>query len=162
MTQQRVRKAHRGTLGTNMRHYRNVDVRWCNPSQNKKVTSARSGKHLTEINPNRSLGRLLYPFSLFKVSLCHISISLCSMTLLGLGIASKLSLLSPWVTFGILSTSLSRRSPLRLRQRCGQSARNKYSSGINPNDRFGINVAPIRWRRYFVQHSPAVLDGNKG
>ena len=67
------------------------------------------------IIPNRSLGRLLYPFSLFKVSLCHISIS-----------------------FGILSTSLSRRSPLRLRQRCGQSARNKYSSGINPNDRFGL------------------------
>ena len=25
-------------------------------------------------NPNRSLGRLLYSFSLFKVSLCHISI----------------------------------------------------------------------------------------
>ena len=54
-------------------------------------------------NPNRSLGRHIYPFSLFQVSLCHISISLCSMTLLGLGIASKLSLLSPWVTFGILS-----------------------------------------------------------
>ena len=114
------------------------------------------------INPNRSLGRHLYPFSLFQVSLCHISISLCSMTLLGLGIASKLPLLSPWVTFGILSTSLSRRSSLRLnfvdvavarhskqassalalrnvRQRCGQSARNKHSSGINPNDRFGFN-----------------------
>ena len=73
MTLHRARKAHRGTLGTKMRQYRNVDVRWCNPSQNKKVTSARSGKHLTE-----------------------------------------------------------------------------------------IIVAPIRWRRYFVQHSTAVLDVNKG
>ena len=94
-----------------------------------------------------TLGRFLYPFSLSQFCLCHISISLCSMTLLGLGRASELSLLSPWVTFGILSTSLSRRSPLRLnfvdiavarhskqassalalrnvRQRCGQSARN--------------------------------------
>ena len=101
------------------------------------------------INPNRSLGRLLFHFSLFQVCLCHISISLCSMTLLGLGRASKLPLLSLCVTFGILSTSLSRRSPLRLnfvdvavarqrklafsalalrnvRQLCGQSARNKY------------------------------------
>ena len=33
------------------------------------------------------------------------------MTLLGLGRASELSLLSPWVTFGILSTSLSRPHP---------------------------------------------------
>ena len=54
-------------------------------------------------NPNRSLGRLFNYSRLFQVCLCHISIS-----------------------FGILSTSLSRRSPLRLRQRCGQSARNKY------------------------------------
>ena len=90
------------------------------------------------LNPNRSLDRLLYPFSLFKVCLCHISISLCSMTLLGLGRASKLSLLSLCVTFGILSTSLSRRSPLRLRWFHRQSSRNKYHSDIKPNDRFGL------------------------
>ena len=72
------------------------------------------------IIPNRSLDRRVYSFSLIHVSLCHISIS-----------------------FGILSTSLSRRSPLRLRQRCGQSARNKYQSGINPNDRFGLNAMSV-------------------
>ena len=43
------------------------------------------GRSPYTINPNRSLDRLLYSFSLFQVSLCHISIS-----------------------FGILSTSLSR------------------------------------------------------
>ena len=78
------------------------------------------------LNPNRSLDQLFNQSCLFQVCLCHISIS-----------------------FGILSSSLSRRSPLRLnfvdvavarhskqvssalalrnvRQRCGQSARNKY------------------------------------
>ena len=45
-------------------------------------------------NPNRSLGRFLYPFSLSQFCLCHISISLCSMMLLGFGIVSKFSLCS--------------------------------------------------------------------
>lgn len=48
--------------------------------------------------------------SFFQVYIFHTSISLCSMTLQGIVIASKLSMLSPWVTLGILSTSLSGRS----------------------------------------------------
>ena len=44
------------------------------------------------------------------------------------------------ISFGILSTSLSWRSPLRLRQWCAQSARNKYRTDINPNDRFGLKM----------------------
>ena len=46
------------------------------------------------LNPNRSLDRLFNQSLFFLVCLCHISISLCSMTLLGLGRASKLPLLS--------------------------------------------------------------------
>ena len=44
--------------------------------------------------PNRSLDRPLYPFLFFQVSLFHINISLCSITVFGLCIASMLSLCS--------------------------------------------------------------------
>ena len=56
-------------------------------------------KDMPVVNPNRSLDRLFNQSRLFQVCLCHISISLCSMTLLGLGIASKLPLLSLYATF---------------------------------------------------------------
>ena len=128
-------------------------------------------------NPNRSLGRLSYPFSLFKVCLCHISISLCSMTLLGLGRASELSLhskitLLPFgrdvicVTFGILSTSLSRRS-IVLRFAI-ETIHWMLSSHLNFVDvamarqskrafsALENNVAPIRSRRHFSQRSPVM------
>ena len=58
-----------------------------------------SGNLQLLLNPNRSLGQLFNQSRLFQVCLCHISISLCSMTLLGLGRASELSLLSLYTTF---------------------------------------------------------------
>lgn len=109
-------------------------------------------------NPNRSLDRCVYSFPLIQVSLCHISITLCSMTLLGLGIASKLALLSPWVTFGILSPSLSRLSLLCLRQRCGQSARNKHHHHhLEGRIKFQPSVADAGARGHFVFQTIHIL-----
>ena len=123
------------------------------------------------LNPNRSLGRLFnqslflglfMPYQHFFMfhDVTWARQSKQAFSALEKNIAPILSRRF-CVTFGILSTSLSRRSPLRLNfvdvavarqrklvcsvlalrnvlQRCGQSARNKYYSAINPNDRFGL------------------------
>ena len=86
-------------------------------------------------NPNRSLDRCVYSFPLIQVSLCHISI-----------------------TFGILSPSLSRLSLLCLRQRCGQSARNKHHlHHLEGKIKFQPSIADAGARGHFVFQTIHIL-----
>ena len=86
-------------------------------------------------NPNRSLDRCVYSFPLIQVSLCHISI-----------------------TFGILSPSLSRLSLLCLRQRCGQSARNKHHlHHLEGRIKFQPSIADAGARGHFVFQTIHIL-----